>query len=211
MIGHGPSAGPLVGVLDRRPVSPLSSSRACSGAGSGWHDCGWIAVSAVPLLEGLAPWCRARARALCTGPSHRGGGSPVARGLACHGVARLSAACQLSASLWKRDLSVSGQVAVSPNRATGAPGQVGRKIEPGAAPGGHGQVTIQSAYWLALSRQVTLGRVASPPTTQATRTPRPGRRAVPDSGAGIGGPSSRSDHGPRPPGSRICSRCFVPV
>ncbi len=38
-----------------------------------------------------------------------------------------------------------GQVAVSPNRAPGAPGQVGRKIEPGAALGGPGQVTIQSA------------------------------------------------------------------
>jgi hypothetical protein len=122
-IGHGPSAGLLVGVLDSRPVSPLSSSRACSGAGSGWHCCGWIAVSAVPLLEGLAPWRRALARALfrriASGARPRlSWGRPTERGLP---------AGQLHCG------SAFGQVAVSPNRAPGAPGQVGRKFEPGAA------------------------------------------------------------------------------
>ncbi len=53
-IGHGCLVGLLVGVLDRRPVSPLPSTSACSGAGSGWHGCGWIADSAV-YSEGLAP------------------------------------------------------------------------------------------------------------------------------------------------------------
>ena len=128
----------------------------------------------------------ARARALSAGPSpwwriasgarpRRSWGRPTERGLPA-GQHHCGSAF--------------GQVTVSPNRAPGAPGQVGRKIEPGAAPGGHGHVTIQSAFWLALSRQVTLGRVASPPTAQATRTPRPGRRAVPDAGAGIFAPSS---------------------
>ncbi len=34
-----------------------------------------------------------------------------------------------------------GQAAVSPYRASGRPGQVERKVEPGAAPGGHGHVS----------------------------------------------------------------------
>jgi hypothetical protein len=46
-ISHGCLVGLLVGVLDRRPVSPLPSTSACSGAGSGWHGCGCIADSAV--------------------------------------------------------------------------------------------------------------------------------------------------------------------
>jgi hypothetical protein len=92
-IGHGSSAGLLVGVLDRLPVSPLSSSRACSGAGSGWHGCGWIAVSAV-YSEGLAPW-RRPLLVHCPLGRHRGGGSPAARSFAGHGDTGLSAACQL--------------------------------------------------------------------------------------------------------------------
>jgi hypothetical protein len=77
-IGHGPSAGLLVSVLDRRPISPLSSPRACSGAGPGWHGCGWIAVSAV-LSEGPAPW-RWAPLVLCPLGRHRGGRSPLASG-----------------------------------------------------------------------------------------------------------------------------------
>jgi hypothetical protein len=42
-IGHGRIVGLLAGVSDRRTVSPLSSSSACSGAGSGWHGCGRFA------------------------------------------------------------------------------------------------------------------------------------------------------------------------
>ena len=82
-----------VGVLYRRPVSPLSSSRACSGAGSGWHGCWWITVSAV-LSEGLAPW-RRPLLVRCPLGRHRGGGSPAARGFAGHGDTGLSAAYQL--------------------------------------------------------------------------------------------------------------------
>jgi hypothetical protein len=59
-VGHRPLAngrGCLVGlrvwVLDRRPVSPLSSSPACSGAGSGRHLRTQIAVGTV-MLGGLA-------------------------------------------------------------------------------------------------------------------------------------------------------------
>ncbi len=61
-IGHGRLVGLLAGVPVRRPVSPLSSTSACSGAGSGWHGCGWIADSAVNS-EGLAPVALAFARA----------------------------------------------------------------------------------------------------------------------------------------------------
>jgi hypothetical protein len=52
-IGHGFLVGLLAGVLDRRPVSPLSSTSACSGAGLGWHGRRRIADSTV-YLEGLA-------------------------------------------------------------------------------------------------------------------------------------------------------------
>ncbi len=76
-VGLGPSAGPLV-VPDRRPVSPLSSPRTCSGAGPGRHGCGWIAVSAA-LSEGPAPWCWNLHLRSPLG-RHRGGGSPAARG-----------------------------------------------------------------------------------------------------------------------------------
>jgi hypothetical protein len=65
--GHGCLVGLLVGVLDRRPVSPLPSTSACSGAGSGWHGCGWIADSAV-YFAGLVPVAPARARACSAGP-----------------------------------------------------------------------------------------------------------------------------------------------
>jgi hypothetical protein len=76
-VGLGPSAGLLVGVPDRRLVSPLSSPRACSGAGPGWHGCGWNAVSAV-LSEGPAPW-RWTLHLRSPLGGHRGGGSPAAR------------------------------------------------------------------------------------------------------------------------------------
>jgi hypothetical protein len=48
-IGHGCPVGLRAGVPDRRPVSPLSSSPACSGAGSGWHCRAWIADCTVHL------------------------------------------------------------------------------------------------------------------------------------------------------------------
>ncbi len=64
-----------------------------AGVQWGGHDCGWIAVSAV-LFEGLAPWRRPMLVRSLLG-RHRGGGSPVARGCAGHGVAGLSTACQL--------------------------------------------------------------------------------------------------------------------
>ncbi len=46
-IGHGCLVGLLAGVLDRRPVSPLPSTTARSGAGSGWHGRGKIVDSTV--------------------------------------------------------------------------------------------------------------------------------------------------------------------
>ncbi len=55
--GYWCLVGLLAGMLDRRPVSPLQSTSACSGAGSGWHGRhgrGQIADSTVHL-EGLAP------------------------------------------------------------------------------------------------------------------------------------------------------------
>jgi hypothetical protein len=48
-IGHGCLVLLLAGELDRRPVSPLSSTPACSGAGSGWHCRMQIADSTVYL------------------------------------------------------------------------------------------------------------------------------------------------------------------
>ncbi len=58
-ISHGCLVGLLAGVLDRRPVSPLSSSPACSGAGSGWHCLMQIADSTVylggPATGGAGP------------------------------------------------------------------------------------------------------------------------------------------------------------
>jgi hypothetical protein len=180
-IGHGPSAGLLVCVLDRRLVSPLSSSRACSGAGSGWHCCGWITVSAVLLLEGLAPWCRPRACVLFTGPSpwwriasgarlRRSWGRPTERGLS---AGQLHCGSALS------------QVAASPIRAPGAWGQVGRKFEPGAALGGQ----IQPA-----SGQLTHGRWrcsrTSPQATAIGNGP-PGGRGL-GAGAGKAGIPGRS-------------------
>ncbi len=47
--GHGCLVGLRAGVLDRRPVSPLPSSPASSGAGSGWHRLTQIADSTVYL------------------------------------------------------------------------------------------------------------------------------------------------------------------
>jgi hypothetical protein len=56
-IGQGCLVGLLAGVLDRRPVSPLPSTSARNGAGSGWHSRGQIADSTMSTvyLEGLAP------------------------------------------------------------------------------------------------------------------------------------------------------------
>jgi hypothetical protein len=63
-IGHGCLVGAvcvglLAGVLDRRPVSPLPSPPACSGAGSGWHRRMQIADSTVylggPATGGAGP------------------------------------------------------------------------------------------------------------------------------------------------------------
>jgi hypothetical protein len=53
-IGLGCLVGLLAGVLNRRPVSPLPSTSARSGAGSGWQSRRQIADSAV-YPEGLAP------------------------------------------------------------------------------------------------------------------------------------------------------------
>jgi hypothetical protein len=53
-IGHGCTVGLPLGVLDRQPVSPLPSTSACSGAGSGWHGCWWISFSASPRRAGQA-------------------------------------------------------------------------------------------------------------------------------------------------------------
>jgi hypothetical protein len=139
-IGHGCLVRLLVGVLDRRPVSPLPSTSACSGAGSGWHGCGWIAVSAV-YSEGLSPVAPAFARARSAGPSPCGG-SPASRGFAGLGNTGLSAVCQPACT--SAD-AFSAKLAVSPNWVPWGPGQVGSKDEPGAALGGHGQVTNQSA------------------------------------------------------------------
>jgi hypothetical protein len=72
-IGHGPSAGLLVGVLDCGPVSPLSSPRACSGSGASWlarlrvdrrqrrsvGGSGAVALGpACALSAGPSPWWR---------------------------------------------------------------------------------------------------------------------------------------------------------
>jgi hypothetical protein len=58
-IGHGCLVGLRAGVQDRRPVSPLSSSPACSGAGPGWHLRAQIADSTVylggPATVGAGP------------------------------------------------------------------------------------------------------------------------------------------------------------
>jgi hypothetical protein len=53
-IGLGCLVWLLASVLDRRPVSPLPSISARSGAGSGWHGRRQIAYSTV-YPEGLAP------------------------------------------------------------------------------------------------------------------------------------------------------------
>ena len=57
-IGHGCLVGLLADVLDRRPVSPLSST-SCSGAGSGWHCRNQIADCTVflggPATGGVDP------------------------------------------------------------------------------------------------------------------------------------------------------------
>jgi hypothetical protein len=127
-IGHGSTAGLIVGVLDRRLVSPLPSSRACSGAGSGWHGCGWITVSAV-LSKGLAQW-RRPLLVCCLLSRHRGGGLLAARGLAGHGDTGLSAACQLVS------ITAGAHLVKWQSARTGPPwaaGQVGRKAEPGAS------------------------------------------------------------------------------
>jgi hypothetical protein len=134
-VGLGPSAGLLVGVPDRRPVSPLSSPRACSGAGPGWHGCGWIAVSAA-LSEGPAPW-RWSLFGRCPSPvgRRRGDGSPAARGCAGHGDTGPSAACQLVRASLRVCIWSNGS---QPEPGLWPPGQVVRKVEPGVALGGHG-------------------------------------------------------------------------
>jgi hypothetical protein len=62
-IGRGCLVGLQAGVLDRRPVSPLPSSPACSGAGSGWHRRSQITDSTVyhggPATGGAGPLLRA--------------------------------------------------------------------------------------------------------------------------------------------------------
>jgi hypothetical protein len=118
-ISHGCLVGLLVGVLDRLPVSPLPSTSACSGTGSGWHGCGWIADSAV-YSEGLVPVAPAFARACSAGPSPCGG-SPASRGLAGLGDTGLSAACQLAGTTAD---ALSAKSAVSPSRDPWGPGQV---------------------------------------------------------------------------------------
>jgi hypothetical protein len=151
-IGHGLSAGLLVGVLDRGPVSPLSSPRACSGAGPGWHGCGWIAVSVV-LSEGPAPW-RWAPLVRCPLGRHRGGGSPAARGCAGHWDTGLGATSQLVRAALRRCV---WSAAGSPYRAFGRSGRVDRKVELGAAQGGHGPVTPINGYQPAIG-QLTRGR-----------------------------------------------------
>jgi hypothetical protein len=91
-----------------------------------------------------------------------------------------------------------GQVAVSPNRAP-RPSRLGcgrrcipaqrhlpRESKPDAARGRlNGNLTVAALRGSRLNL-----------ATNLTRSPRRRARAVPDSGAGIGGPRSRSDHGP---------------
>jgi hypothetical protein len=131
--GHGRSVGLLARVLDRRSVSPLPSTSACSGAGSGWHGCEWIAVGAV-YSEGLAPWRRPLLLRVQLG-RHRCGGSPGSCGFASLGDTGLSAACQ-PAGITADAFLV--KLAFSPNRVPWGPGQVGSKFKPGAVMGGQG-------------------------------------------------------------------------
>jgi hypothetical protein len=108
-IGHGCLVGLLASVLDRRPVSPLPSTSACSEAGSGWHGCRWI-IDSVVYSEGLAPVVPAFARACSAGPSPCCG-SPASRGFAGLGDTGLSAACQLAGTTAD---ALSAKLAVSP-------------------------------------------------------------------------------------------------
>ncbi len=104
-LGHRLSAGLLVGVPDRRPVSPLQFSPSvlmCSGAGPARHYSGWN-----PSGSPVAPFKGSRHRlpdpttmrrllgrsAVCTGSPaacccdslgiHRVGSRPCGSGLAC--------------------------------------------------------------------------------------------------------------------------------
>jgi hypothetical protein len=86
--------------------------------------------------EGLAPWCRPLLVRCPLGPGrHSGGGSPAARGFADHGDTGLSAACQPVGITADTHLAKWQSARTGP---PGGPGQVGRKVKPGAAMGGHG-------------------------------------------------------------------------
>ncbi len=165
--------------VDSRSVSPLPSTSACSGAGSGWHgcQCGWIAVGAV-YSEGLAPWRRPLLVRVQLG-RHWCGRSPASRSFAGLGDTGLSAACQPAGITANAHLA---NLAVSPNRVPWGPGQVGSKVEPGAAMGGHGlahsfqQATGQLTRGRRLRRRM---RCWLPPKRPGRRGP--GRRVALDS------------------------------
>jgi hypothetical protein len=86
--------------------------------------------------------------------------------------------------------------AVSPYRVFGRSGRVDRKVELGAAPGGHGPVTQNQLAIGRLTRQVVPQLGAKPATANRPGRRGPGRRAASDSDAGTGGPGAWSDHGP---------------
>jgi hypothetical protein len=172
----------LVSVLDRRPVSPLSSLRACSGAGSGWHGCGWIAVSAV-LSEGLAPWPRRPLLVRCPLGRLRGGGSPAARGFAGHGDTGLSAACQLVS------ITADAHLVKWQSARTGPPGRRVKLAARSSRKSRWAATVVLTQFNRPLVSSLAAGGVAVGCITNHHHRHRgPGRRADVDSDVGTGKP-----------------------
>ncbi len=185
-VGHGPSAGLPVGVPDRLPVSPLSSPRACSGAGPGWHGCGWIAASAV-LSEGLAAGAVALvlAFALSAGPSpwwRIASGARLRRSRGYRAERGQPAGPRITAGVHmvKRQPAQTGPPAARVKLAT----RSSRESRWAATV----MLTQSIGHWPAHSRQVAPQSDALPAIAIRPRRRGPGRRADADLDAGTGRP-----------------------
>jgi hypothetical protein len=179
-IGHGCLVGLRAGVPDRRPVSPLSSSPACSGAGTGWHCRSQIADSTV----------------LLGGPATLGAGPLLCADSWAVTLWRIASVARLRRSRGHR--AERGQPVLSAQHHCGcSPGQVGVRPVPGRSRPGRERCPNWSAPRAPVSTR-SPHSLASGSTLLATSSgqwPAHLRQTLADSDAG---PGSRNSRPPRP-------------